>query len=376
MSENQCISSDDDEEIMDIPVEIKEKAKAASLGLLPAKSRKIYETEYELFMGWCKKNRVMTVNETALLAYLNELSKRYKNSSLWSKFSMLKAVLSVNDNIDVNKFLKLKAFLKRHGTGYRPKKSKIFERSQIENFIQGAPNDQFLMIKVVLILGLAGACRREELYHIKMKDIERKESMLIVKIPDSKTHIERIFTVLDLPIKETNPLEIYDKYAALRPAHTNHDSFFVQYRKGKCSVQRVGINQFSIIPSIIAKYLQLPNPKCYTGHAFRRSSASLLAGTGADILSIKRHGGWKSSAVAESYIEENIEMKAGTSRRIFSGTNVNMNVEIPNTSKSPVFIHSAEPEGQVYIENVSTERVLPAININNIHNSTIQLHFR
>ncbi|CAH1371642.1 unnamed protein product, partial [Tenebrio molitor] len=52
--------------------------------------------------------------------------------------------------------------------------------------------------------------------------------------------------------------------------------------------------------SDIAKYLGLTNPHEYSGHTFRRSSATILVDAGGDILSLKRHGGWKSTTVAES----------------------------------------------------------------------------
>jgi hypothetical protein len=40
----------------------------------------------------------------------------------------------------------------------------------------------------------------------------------------------------------------------------------------------------------------------FTGHSLRRTSATLLADSGANILTLKRHGSWKSNSVAESYV--------------------------------------------------------------------------
>ncbi len=71
----------------------------------------------------------------------------------------------------------------------------------------------------------------------------------------------------------------------------------------------MGINSFGSAPKKIAEYLCLSNPNEYTGHRFRRSSATLLSDSGADLLAIKRHGGWKSSVVAESYVENSTENK-------------------------------------------------------------------
>lgn len=66
----------------------------------------------------------------------------------------------------------------------------------------------------------------------------------------------------------------------------------------------------------IEKYLGLSEADFYTGHSFRRTSATMLADSGADILTLKRHGGWRSDAVAESYIENSIHNKAKISDKI------------------------------------------------------------
>jgi hypothetical protein len=71
----------------------------------------------------------------------------------------------------------------------------------------------------------------------------------------------------------------------------------------------VGINNIGSIPSKIATFLNLPNPSQYTGHCFRRSSATLLANRGGDLLTLKRHGRWKSGTVAESYVADSLKRK-------------------------------------------------------------------
>lgn len=57
------------------------------------------------------------------------------------------------------------------------------------------------------------------------------------------------------------------------------------------------------MPSIDVEILNLPVPKEYTGHYFRRSSASLLTDLGANITELKKHEMWKSTKVAEGYID-------------------------------------------------------------------------
>ncbi|KAJ8910141.1 hypothetical protein NQ315_016110 [Exocentrus adspersus] len=72
------------------------------------------------------------------------------------------------------------------------------------------------------------------------------------------------------------------------------------------------------IPNHIANFLNLPETLLYyyTGHRFRRTSATLLVHGGGDSIQLKRHGGWKSSTVAEGYIDSDMNDKNETSKNI------------------------------------------------------------
>lgn len=141
--------------------------------------------------------------------------------------------------------------------------------------------------------------------------------MLLVKIPNTKTKIHRSFTI------DGRFFEIVEKYRALRPKNVTTDRFMLGYRKGKCINQPIGINTVGAMPQRIAKYLNLPNTNLYTGHSFRRSSATLLANSGANITTIKQHGGWKSTSVAEGYIENSIGNKRRISDLIVKSIDIN-----------------------------------------------------
>ncbi|KAJ8966437.1 hypothetical protein NQ317_014230 [Molorchus minor] len=227
--------------------EIVEAANIAISNLLPTKSRSLYDIAYNRFKKWC--------------------AEKNKSSTLWAQYSMVKSCLIIYDNIDIiSKFPKLIAFLKRTGDGYQAKKSKILTKSEIDRFLSSADDKEFLMIKVRLILGIAGACRTDELVNLTVDDIE--------------------------------------------------DRLFLYYKAGKCSSQPVGKNTMGKIPSVVASYLKLPDVACYTGHCLRRSSATLLADAGVDITAIKRHAGWKSTTVAEGYVENSIENKTKIANQV------------------------------------------------------------
>ncbi|XP_074109019.1 uncharacterized protein LOC141533835 [Cotesia typhae] len=170
--------------------------------------------------------------------------------------------------------------------------------------------------------------------------------MLLVQIPDTKTGRPRSFVV-------TNEFyTIYKKYAKLRPTKLATKRFFIGYRNGQCTTQNIGINTFGSMPQKVAKFLKLANPETYTGHSFRRTSTTLLADFGADLLTIKRHGGWKSSAVAEGYIENSVGNKKRIGQRIASTI-----TSRPSTSK--------DPEPEIGFSNESAREVPIDVGVKN-----------
>lgn len=241
-------------------------------------------------------------------------------NSLWAKYSMLKAMMLVKENVDISKFPKIIAFLKKCSAGHQPTQSKVLTREQVNLFLKEARDEDHLMVKVIAMIGIAGGCRREELYSLTVNDIEDTGTQLVITIPQTKTNVKRVFTIIN-EIEGINFLEIYRKYLALRPPNVQGNFLFLCYRKGRCIQQRVGIHTIGAMPKKIAEYLKLENPEKYTGHCFRRTSATLLANAGADVSVLKRHGGWKSSSVAERYVEDALEGKTKIARMIQGGEN-------------------------------------------------------
>lgn len=185
-----------------------------------------------------------------------------------------------------------------------------------------------------------------------LDNIEDKDSVIIVTLPDTKTKKERIFTITN---GTTNNIGIYRKYLKLRPLSTPHNRLFVNYKSSKCTIQVVGINTFSKLPSLIAEYLQLPEVKLFTGHCFRRTSASILVNEGGDILSLKRHGGWRSSSVAESYVDDAISNKISVANKILGEIRANsLNEQMCNSSTSThanAVNFNEEGEGSIQLGN-------------------------
>lgn len=112
------------------------------------------------------------------------------------------------------------------------------------------------MMKVALLFGLHGACRRDELCSLKVCDIVDSGSVLVVKLHDTKTKKKRVFTVTsDATADGVDGLCLYRNYLKLRPQNIEHGRFFIFYKSGKCTSQPVGINSFAIMPKKIAEFI-------------------------------------------------------------------------------------------------------------------------
>ncbi|XP_026318551.1 uncharacterized protein LOC113229237 [Hyposmocoma kahamanoa] len=309
-------SSEDDNFLT--PPELVETVKNAELSFLPSKSREKYLKVYEHFDKWRhEKGAGNTMSETVLLSYFIEMSHTKQPSTMWSIYSMLNATLQTKNNVHINTYAKLIAFLKRSAVGHKSKKSKVFTAANIEKFLNEAPDCTFLAAKVILIIGINGACRSNELLNLTPNAIEQHSSdLLLINLPNTKTNIDRSFVVRE------EYAHVVQKYKALRPPNTITDRFFIQYRNGKCTRQPMGINKIGATAREIATFLDLKEPQLYTGHCFRRTSATLLADGGADLTTLKRHGGWRSSTVAEGYIEDSIENKSKICKRIIDSINL------------------------------------------------------
>ncbi|KAJ3661338.1 hypothetical protein Zmor_005737 [Zophobas morio] len=370
------------------PPEIKETALRMEEQLLPEKSKKLYLKIYSEFKDWCLGKKIGTTSENVLMVYFNEQAKTKKASILWATYSMLKSTISLKENIRIENYPRLMSFLKRQNAGYKPKKSFVFSQEEITRFLTEAPDKDFLSKKVICVMGVAGACRTDELCNMKMKDIIVKEDIIIVNIPTSKNGASRKFVVIE-------PLwtEIIRKYTSKRPT-PDMPKLLIGFRGDKPTRQNIGHNTISKTPNTIAKFLGLKNPDQYTGHSFRRTSATILAEKGIDLLSLKRHGGWKSSSVAEGYIDDSISNKKKIAEMVqssftthslpptsvsFPSTSVSFpstSVSFPSTSRGPEheILNSTIDIPAASFSNSSTNTGTAGINMT-CHNCSINYYF-
>ncbi|PSN35532.1 hypothetical protein C0J52_23674, partial [Blattella germanica] len=108
-------------------------------------------------------------------------SKVFAASSLWCTYSKLKTILRVREKVDVSSFTNVVSFLKKMSVRHVPRKSNVLSRSQIDEFLLNAPDDFFLLIKVVTAFGVFGAYRRQELHDLCFNDVKVEGSVLVIE---------------------------------------------------------------------------------------------------------------------------------------------------------------------------------------------------
>ncbi|KAL7292517.1 hypothetical protein TKK_0014090 [Trichogramma kaykai] len=151
------------------PEEIIEKEKQMIIGnLMPVKSCAQYEKVYNSFIQWKEKNNAQVINEDVLLMYFKELSEKWKPTTLWSHWSKLR---TLKNSISMNNYHYLKTFVKQQSKGYQPKKSLILSWQYIEKFINISDHHIYFHNKVMLIFGVFGALRCQEIINIMTDDV-------------------------------------------------------------------------------------------------------------------------------------------------------------------------------------------------------------
>ncbi|XP_014216390.1 uncharacterized protein LOC106645125 isoform X1 [Copidosoma floridanum] len=272
-----------EEEMFIIPDEIEFKLGSPLMENYTDKSRQTYQKRYNDFINWQQTSNNVSFDEDTLLTYFHEISENKNSASLYAKYSMLKTMLNVEKNVDIDKYERLKAFLKEKHGGYKAKKAQVFSLNDVSRFLTEAPDHIYLAEKVALIIGVTGACRREELRALKIENLRFENSILIISIPNTRTRVARTFVI------EGEYFNIIDKYVKLRPPYAP-PNLFLYVKNDQCTNQPIGKNKMGTIPKEIATWLGLPSAEKYNGHTYRSTSKTLLSNFGASTAVIKRNG--------------------------------------------------------------------------------------
>lgn len=292
------------------------------------------------------------MSKTIILAYFkNLIDASYAPSTCWSISSMLKATIPLHypdapplDWTEVDEYLKTKS------RNWEAKKSKVFSREEVEAYLR-MPNIN-ISYKLIFAFGIFGGMRKGELLNLRPADVKIVNDQLEVCIRDGKTG-NRWFMITRANDPALDVVALYLSYINQRPKDAPPERLFLRYddKKGKFYKTPIGKNVIGLVPYKVAKLLNFPEQeaKLFTGHAFRRTGATLLADDGVDFLTLKRFGAWKSDSVAHGYIGDSKAAKKRISEKVqgISGDKklkfIPVNPVIPAAAQPPTPLAAVSP---------------------------------
>ena len=132
-----------------------------------------------------------------------------------------------------------------------------------------------------------------------------------------------------------------------------------KYGKTVFHGQPLGKDWFYHYPKDIAKWLNKPNWKQYSGHSICIFGATVYADSGASILKLKKFGGWKSSTVAEEYYSNSRNNKIEAARIISRSINEIENKD-NNDNHNHNHNHNTRKRKNVFKDNPNNKRHKPS----------------
>jgi integrase len=211
------------------------------------------------------------------------------------------------------------------------------------------------MNKLVLLTGFYGGMRCCEIVALTWEDIVFSEEGVLVTIRFSKTDrggIRATKLLLALEKRAVSSLHYFSIYRDLVADRSGR--LFRNFSSGNFTRAPIGKNTIATIPQMIAKFLGLTDPKLYTGHSFRVSSATVLADEGASSITLKRHGRWTSDSIAEGYLRDSKQVRASTASLLSGYSGEPITNKSQNESSNPSFVfNNCVFNGIMNLRNVS-----------------------
>ena len=323
--------------VSNIPLEMQDK-------IFNCKSVAIYRKWQEKFIEYIQEHD-LSEDVNSMLSFFTELAKSYAPSTLWQAYSCLnKYYVTYKSWRPLKEVPLLTNYIKtieKESAG--KKQSLTLSKEQLFFFLNNAPNDpKELVRKAVSIVAFYGGLRCAELVALEFTDIVVNSESITVFIRSSKTdpkgHEKFYFLIPKANNDICSGYTILKNYIYAVPKKTGRLFQNYNLKARAFAGQPMGRNTIASIPSFIASFLNLESPKSYTGHCFRRSSATTLADSGASRLTLKRQYRWRSDTVAESYIVNSKKHKndVATSLRIESNVEQRMDNAQTNSKGSNV----------------------------------------
>ncbi|KAJ8664690.1 hypothetical protein QAD02_006352 [Eretmocerus hayati] len=264
-------------------------------------SRDKYLKQYEAYKAWCRERGTPYISEDSLLVYVWKLPVEdgYVASTIKAYLSMVKACIKAFDGVDIGAYVNVNSYVRTASKRHKPKKARILTAQQLHQFCNVAPDAEFFLIKVILIIGVIGCCRKSELLELQMAYVTVTDTSILIDIPPEVTENNTADT-----FSIVGPFHVIVKRYLEARKNIDNEKFFLLYRDGTFINSACGDRTIGALPKTVGEFLGSPEPERYTSHSIRRSSSTVYAESGCTDTELRLHGRWKSTSCASGYSED------------------------------------------------------------------------
>ena len=209
-------------------------------------------------------------------------------------------------------FSHLGLVLKAASQGYEWTSAAVFTKEQILLALQIEDDGpEWVLRKAAVALAFCGGLRGYELRNLLWGDITEEEEGFWVVYTPAKQGGEVKKNKFLVPFNRDNKMHCIGsrlkRYmvaveASLRGMEDDSPLFHRVLKAGYGSAP-MGKNYLANTGKMVAERLGLKNPDRYTGHTFRRSSATASATEGATVMDLMRHHNWRNEGTAMRYLD-------------------------------------------------------------------------
>jgi hypothetical protein len=151
------------------------------------KSSKIYFMWYSKYLEFFNSNPFALHWEESVFAFLRFASCHYAPTSLWQAYSCLCKVFLFKFKLNISKDPIISSFLKGLSRNHLPKKSMVLSKESIDKFLADADNNDHLINKCAIVIGIHGLTRISELCNLNFEDLTINQDCFVFNIIESKT---------------------------------------------------------------------------------------------------------------------------------------------------------------------------------------------
>lgn len=273
-------------------------------------TRRAYAGDWERFAAWCAANGQQPLPATAatvagFLVHLHREGKKpstiQRHKACISKAHQVKNLETPTDHRKLKSLLK--GILRK--VGKRQKQAPAFTLAEFKRAIRAIDMSRpsGLRDRALLLLGFAGAFRREELSGLNIDQLDFRPGELMVSLLSSKSnqlgeHEEK--AIYYSPDVDTCPLRTLQQWLAyLREQGVTEGPLFRSYRKGGRGTQQLSARRLSVdaINDIVKAHL---GPR-YSAHSLRASFVTVAKLNGADDAEVMNQTKHKNSEMIRRY---------------------------------------------------------------------------